>query len=441
MDGRVETICEHKHKKNVLYLMQRDHRIQNNYSMVLAYNLAKQSNTYLFLGCNIEKIKKNDSQHAFICEGFIEMEKEAKKLGLPLCIIHDLQQFVKDKDIDCVVSEFSPIREALEYQNEIKEICKNKIAYYTCDSHNIVPCKQLNEYCKSSRGIKTRLYKKWPNYFTDIDPIEKYEKNFESKMKDLCKKNNENAYCELKYYKPNVQNKTKYKGGRSEGLKILQDFLDNKFENFKKLRNNVDHDCLTNLSPWVHSGQLSTLEIIKITNEKHDFDNENFEDLLNEVFVWKETAEHFCYHEKNYDNMKGASSWAENTLHDHKNDNKKTIYSFEQLEKAQTNDDEWNAGLKEMILTGKMHTYVKIYWSKKLLEFTATPEEAIDYAVKLNDKYSIDGNGPVEYAWIMYAICGVMDRGYGEQDFTGKVRSLQSIKGKKYTQKWKDCKI
>ncbi|KAM0686906.1 hypothetical protein COBT_001859, partial [Conglomerata obtusa] len=106
-----------------------------------------------------------------------------------------------------------------------------------------------------------------------------------------------------------------------------------------------------------------------------------------------------------------------------------------------TDNEEWNAAQKEMVIRGRMHGYAKIYWSKTLLFLTKNPEIALNYAIKLNDQYSIDANDPVEYAWIMYSICGVMDQGWKERNVIGKIRCINSLKGKKYVKKWIECDL
>ncbi|KAM0685556.1 hypothetical protein COBT_003232, partial [Conglomerata obtusa] len=344
MEGRTELRINKEHTKNVLYLMQRDPRLQNNYSMQLAYNLSYSSKSALFIGCNIQKIKKNTRQHAFIIEGLNELEKDLNDNCLKLYIISNLDDFIKDFDVDCIVTEFSPLIEAIEYQKEIE---KFNVAFYICDSHNIVPCKKLETFCKTSKGVKSRLYKFWNTYFVEQKKLEKHEIN-SKKKENKGRQNNDSNYCLISEYKPkNIVNDTEFKGGASNGFKTLEIFLNSKFKNFKKLRNKPDEDCNTNLSPWIHTGQLGVIDIIQKTMEKYSMEDENFEILLNEIFVWKETAEHFCYY-NNYDKLKGALDWAQTSLKEHAKDKREKTYTYAQLENAQTDNEEWNAAQKEM---------------------------------------------------------------------------------------------
>ncbi|KAM0674397.1 hypothetical protein GVAV_002010 [Gurleya vavrai] len=483
MDKRVENIIKKDHSKNVLYLMQRDHRIQNNYSSLLANNLSLKSQTQFFIGCNPSKIKKNENQHAFMIEGLKELEKEALDLNIEFYMISDLKKFMNDFEIDCVVTEYSPLREHIFYCDEIKMICEEmNAAFYVCDSHNIVPCRLLDSYCKSPRGVKIRLYKHWPKYFIDQDEIKKHPFNsikennqinktleddkFNNKLGDNVKNKidkiedreikkikledieNKNSkiklsfvYQKLKDYKYESKNNSRFKGGISNGYKTLDDFIKNKFKNYKAGRNLADNNFVSDLSPWIHSGQLGTADILRRVKKNCKEDNENFICFVNELFAWRETAEHFCMHEKNYDNIKGALEWARKTLKDHAKDKREHLYSYEELEMAKTSDDQWNAGQKEMVVEGKMHGYVRMYWAKRFLAWTESPEKAIEYACKLNDKYEIDGNDPGSYLGVMWSICGSMDQGWAEREIFGKIRGMKGIKAKGYTAKWKKISL
>ncbi len=112
------------------------------------------------------------------------------------------------------------------------------------------------------------------------------------------------------------------------------------------------------------------------------------------------------------------------TLDEHWDDTREYIYSQEQLEGAKTHDELWNAAQKQMVLTGKMHGYMRMYWAKKILEWTPNPEIAFDTALYLNDKYSLDGRDPNGYVGVAWSICGVHDRAWGERPVFGKIRYM-----------------
>lgn len=47
-----------------------------------------------------------------------------------------------------------------------------------------------------------------------------------------------------------------------------------------------------------------------------------------------------------------------------------------------------------MVTEGKMHGFLRMYWAKKILEWTSSPEEALSIALYLNDRYELDGQDP-----------------------------------------------
>ncbi|OMJ16937.1 Deoxyribodipyrimidine photo-lyase [Smittium culicis] len=140
-------------------------------------------------------------------------------------------------------------------------------------------------------------------------------------------------------------------------------------------------------------------------------------------------------HEPNYDNFSGALPWAQESLNNHRGDARNVI-SIRELENAQTNVHVWNSGQKELVISGKMHGYIRMFWAKQLLKWTESPEEALRVAIYLNDKYSIDGNDPCGYLGIMWSICGSMDQGFKDRDIIGKIRPMNPPKAPLYISKW-----
>ena len=172
--------------------------------------------------------------------------------------------------------------------------------------------------------------------------------------------------------------------------------------------------------------------------EKSSANPESKKAFLEELIVRKELADNFCFYNKNYDNIEGFPDWAKKTLNEHKNDLRSYIYSHEDFENAATHDELWNAAQIQMIKTGKMHGYMRMYWAKKILEWTETPEEALKTAIYLNDKYEMDGRDPNGYTGIMWSIGGIHDRPWPSREVLGKIRymSENGLKNKFNTQEY-----
>ncbi|MBN2520958.1 MAG: hypothetical protein JXB17_10665 [Bacteroidales bacterium] len=151
---------------------------------------------------------------------------------------------------------------------------------------------------------------------------------------------------------------------------------------------------------------------------------ENTEAFLEELIVRKELSDNYCYYNVNYDSYEGFPEWAKQTLKIHRYDEREYVYELIDFESANTHDDLWNAAQIELIETGKIHGYMRMYWAKKILEWTKSPEKALKTAIYLNDKYAMDGRDPNGYTGCAWAIGGVHDRAWSERPVFGKIRYM-----------------
>jgi deoxyribodipyrimidine photo-lyase len=146
--------------------------------------------------------------------------------------------------------------------------------------------------------------------------------------------------------------------------------------------------------------------------------------FLEELIVRRELSDNFCYYNQNYDNLQSFPAWARSTLEEHARDRREYLYTPEELERAHTHDDLWNAAQLEMVRRGKMHGYMRMYWAKKILEWSPSPAEALHAAIYLNDRYELDGRDPNGYVGAAWSIGGVHDRAWKERAIYGKVRYM-----------------
>ena len=143
---------------------------------------------------------------------------------------------------------------------------------------------------------------------------------------------------------------------------------------------------------------------------------------MEQAVVRSELADNFCYYQKHYNSIEGGPDWAIKTLNEHRNDKREYLYTKEEFENAKTHDELWNAAQLQLKTEGKMHTYMRMYWAKKILEWTKSPEEALDLTIYLNDHYSLDGSDSNGYVGSMWCIVGVHDKQFDERPIFGKVR-------------------
>lgn len=215
------------------------------------------------------------------------------------------------------------------------------------------------------------------------------------------------------------------KPGEVEAKKILYKFIKTKLNFYVNDKNNPTKDVLSNLSPYIHFGQIFAQRITwEIINSK-EISKSSKDVFIEELIVRKELADNFCYYNEHYDSPNGFHPWAQKTLNSHLIDKREYIYSLKDLEDAKTHDELWNAAQLEMLQSGKMHGYMRMYWAKKILEWTETPFDAQKIAITLNDKYELDGRDPNGYAGIAWSLGGIHDRPWGlERPIFGLVRYM-----------------
>ena len=212
------------------------------------------------------------------------------------------------------------------------------------------------------------------------------------------------------------------KPGEKMAKKMLNSFISERFDKSGELRNNPNRNKISHLSPYIHFGQISAQQIALTVSKIEDCDGKD--SFLEQLIIRRELSENFCYYNNEYDSFNGFPDWAKKTLSEHKLDEREYIYTPRQFENAETHDDLWNAAQIEMTEKGKMHGYLRMYWAKKILEWSPDPETALQIAIDLNDKYELDGRDPNGYTGIAWSIGGVHDRPWFERPIFGKIRYM-----------------
>jgi deoxyribodipyrimidine photo-lyase len=211
-------------------------------------------------------------------------------------------------------------------------------------------------------------------------------------------------------------------GGTDQALKRLKSFIRNDLANYPVDRNKPERDGTSRLSAYLHFGHISP-HTVALAVQKADAPKAAKEAYLEQLIVRRELAINFVRFNPDYDNFESGTPWAHKSLAEHAADPRK-IYSERQLEEAQTHDSLWNAAQTQMVKTGFMHNYMRMYWAKKILEWSKAPARAYQIAVCLNDKYELDGRDPNGYAGIAWAIVGKHDRPWFERPIFGKIRYM-----------------
>ena len=212
------------------------------------------------------------------------------------------------------------------------------------------------------------------------------------------------------------------RGGTIEAERKLARFIKEKLDRFDQLRNDPGEECLSGMAPYLHFGQVAPLRVALAVLESGSPGRDRY---LEELVVRRELAMNFVHYNERYDSYESLPEWARGTLAKHLRDRRPQVYTKMELEGAATGDRYWNAAQKEMAHTGKMHGYMRMYWGKKILEWSADPREAYATALSLNNRYSVDGRDPNSFAGVAWCF-GKHDRPWGERDIFGMVRYMNA---------------
>jgi deoxyribodipyrimidine photo-lyase len=225
-------------------------------------------------------------------------------------------------------------------------------------------------------------------------------------------------------------------GGHHAAMARLRQFVAELLKNYERDRNRPELDGTSALSPYLRFGHIGPLTIALAADAavKRDSSLKPARDAyFNELIVWRELAVNFVKYTPNYDTAECAETWAKKTIWEHARDERERLYSLQQFEAGETHDELWNAAQMQMVRQGWMHNVMRMYWAKKMLEWTPDVETAVRWAIYLNDKYELDGRDPNGYAGIAWAMVGKFDRAWGERPVFGKIRYMSGAStGKKF---------
>lgn len=437
--------------KSVIYVMSRDQRVNDNHALVFAQDYAIKHKLPLSVIFCLRKSRSRAKEHfEWMIQGLKGVESSLESNNIPfILLIGDQEErllgafsHLRPK---AVFFDFNPLKGPVSLVKSI--LPKTESEIYIVDTHNVVPVWEASSKQEfSARTIRPKINSKLEIYLKEPKQIITHPVSWAGKVMKIDDLDNKIDEV-LKLQKPNNQTQLQkdFPPGEANAKKALDFFLKKKLSKYADSRNDPSAEGLSDLSPYFHFGQLSTLRVAleaKILSENDDSLSESVTVLLEEMIVRKELSDNFCYYNQNYDSLLGAPEWARLTLKKHSSDPREFVYSLDELENSQTHDPAWNACQKQMVVTGKMHGYMRMYWAKKVLEWSSSPEQAIEHLIYLNDFYSLDGGDPNGYVGILWSVAGVHDRPWGERSVYGTVRSMvynglkRKFDIKKYEDMW-----
>jgi len=409
----------------VLYWMQASQRTEYNHALeysILQANKLRQP-VVVFFGLTDKFPEANERHYFFMLEGLREVQSSLEQRGILMIIRHRSPEkglVELSKDASLIVVD----RGYLKIQRKWRRHAADHVdcPLVQVESDVVVPVEEASpkeEY--SAATFRPKLRGKLSGYLTPLKKNKPRVDSLNMGIDTVDMRDPDRALFRLKIDR-SVKRVTSFHGGTSEAKRHFESFLKKKLRHFELLRNDPTVDYLSNLSPYLHFGQISPLYVALRALRTESPGKEAF---LEELLVRRELSMNFVYYNGSYDSYDGLPQWAKKTLGEHKKDRREYIYTLQELEEAKTHDPYWNAAQEEMKIKGKMHGYMRMYWGKKILEWTRTPEEAFRIAIFLNNKYELDGRDPNGFAGVAWCF-GKHDRPWKERRIFGKVRYMNA---------------
>ena len=410
----------------VVYWMQRDQRVHENWAFLYALQQANEREVPLVVVFNlVEQFGDASFRHYdFMFKGLQEVQENLKQLEIPFVLLQGepkdtLPNFVSKHEIGEVVCDFNPLRFTRTWREQVARAIP--IRFSEVDARNVVPCwiaSDKEEF--AAHTFRPKLHKKVSEYLVNFPPIRSPKQKSTINSTDVDWDALLGSFSSQSDTKP-VDWITP---GNAAAKRKTKSFIENDLDTYKEKRNDPTESALSNLSPYLHFGQISSQWVALQVKEATDHDKSSRDTFLEELLVRRELTDNYCFYNEDYDKVEGAHAWAQKTIAKHDDDEREHLYERKELEAANTHDELWNAMQVQMVSEGKMHGWCRMYWAKKIKEWSPNTQTAIDRALYLNDKYELDGSDPNGVVGVMWSICGVHDRAWTERPVFGKIRYM-----------------
>ncbi len=409
----------------VLYWMQASQRAEYNHALEFSIIQANEMDKPLvvFFGITDKFPEANLRHYSFMLEGLREVQKSLHQRGIKMVVRRRSPErgvLELAKGACLVVTD----RGYLRVQREWRQYAAQRLScpLIQVETDVVIPVEEASpkeEY--SAATFRPKVHSKLADYLVPLRHHRPKRKSSGMDLESLDLSNPGQILSSLKIHR-SVDPAKGLRGGTREAKKHLEGFIKNKLNHFAELRNDPTQDFLSNMSPYLHFGQISPLNVaLQVMRSR----SQGKEAYLEELIVRRELSMNFVFYNQNYGSFSAIPEWSKKTLSRHRGDRREYVYSLRELENAKTHDPYWNAAQQEMRITGKMHGYMRMYWGKKILEWSETPEGAFRAAVYLNNKYELDGRDPNGFTGVAWCF-GKHDRPWGEREIFGKVRYMNA---------------
>ena len=415
----------------VVYWMRRAQRAEDNPALETAIAAGDSLEKPVLVLFSLVSVSNANLRHyTFMAEAFGEIKEQLRRKNVRFILRRELEDsvagFCAETKAALLVTDENPLRGPEKRLRRVIE--RLRIPVWSVDADVVIPTKLIQGKQYAARIIRPKLARLQDKFL--VEPKSGVARvSWKGNLPSLPPDENSIAGLDIDR---NVQPSHLVRGGSKHASRALRDFARNRLPDYPKRRNHPEENGTSHMSPYLHFGQISPVRVA-LEVLKADAPNAAKEAFLDQLITWRELSINFVRHNETYDSIECAEPWSARTLAKHSKDKRPVLFNERQIENAETYDPLWNAAQIQMVEHGWMHNYMRMYWGKKILEWTRSPAEAFQIAVRLNDKYEIDGRDPNGYAGIAWAIAGKLDRPWFERPIFGQIRymSLAST-GKKF---------
>ena len=413
--------------KYVLYWMQQSQRAVWNDALEYAVSRANEAGLPVLVcfGLMDNYPDANERHYYFMLEGLADAADALQKRGIAFTLQHGHPADVAlqlSKQAALLVMDRGYLRHQVEWRRKVADDASCEVVQIEADV--IVPVEIASNKAEiGARTLRPKIWRHAPQFLTPLreTPVKNHFLDHVPRSLDVSDPNQLCARLKLNRSVGRVDHL--FHGGATEAVKAFRVFLSKRAASYAEHRNHPETNDVSHMSKYLHFGQVSPVWLAIESERMGGEGRQNQNVFIEELLVRRELAMNFVTYVPHYDSLSAAPAWARDTLATHSADARKFAYAAEQLEGAETHDPYWNAAMLEMRHTGYMHNYMRMYWGKKILEWSRSPEEAHATTLALNNKYFLDGRDPNSYGNVSW-LFGTHDRPWPERPIYGKVRSM-----------------
>ena len=412
----------------VLYWMQSSQRAEQNHALEYAAQRANEMGQGLLVvfGLTDDYPEANLRHYAFMLEGLKDAQESLEGRGIKMVVRKGSPDEVAveaGEDASLIVTDRGYMRPQRRWRERVAEEASCLLTQVETDV--VVPVELASSKQEhAARTLRPKIGEYLEDFLVALNPTKPENESLDIGVDGLDLSNVEKVLDDMDLDRSVGALRHLYRGGTSEAKKMFRKFLRESFGDYVENRNQPQTDDVSHMSKYLHYGHISPIWLV-LEARKASTKRDNVESLVEELVVRRELSMNFVFYTPDYDSYSNLPGWAKKTLGEHKIDRREYTYTREQLENVETHDEYWNAAMREMIYTGYMHNYMRMYWGKKILEWSNTPEDAYATTLYLNNKYFLDGRDPNSFANVAW-VFGQHDRGWTEREVYGKVRYMSA---------------